>query len=393
MVKSYKYRIYPTTSQELLFKKTFGCTRVYWNALVDEFKSGVKDENYKYTTSKEIREKFPWIKEISATALQQKRKDFEEVKKQYFSVTRKTKIKQIKHKNKKSKQSYRLTNQKFRFIEGKIYIEKVGKVKVKIHREIPEHSKFLSLTIIRTLQNQYYIIVNFEYNNKIKQKVSNTNVGIDLGISSIATLSDGVQFSNLSKIIDNQDKIRTAQKHLSRKIKGSQRWLKQKKKLGKLHNKMVNQKMWYLHNISRWIVENYNEISMEDLCIKDMLKNKNISYLNSITPMGKLKELIIYKQKEYGKEVFLYPRFEPSTKKCSSCGNIQPMKLIDRIFNCKKCDLIEDRDVNAAINIKQAIGVNVALNERGEAIRPIPSQIEWRQSSMKRLSYKDKNLI
>lgn len=360
--KSYKYRIYPNVKQRVSLAKTFGCVRVYWNNLVASFNSYDQEINPRplYKTSKEIRSEFEWMKDISASALQQKYRDFDQTKKRHFNKTRKTKIGRMSFKKKSNSQSFRLPNQKFYIKENKIQIEKVGKIQIIIDREIPKEAKLLSTTISKTPSNQYFVSINFEIDQPIKIKESNENVGIDLGVSAIATLSNGIQFANPNKFRENQSKLRGAQKHLSRKIKGSNRYKKQKLKVAKIHHKITNQRDWHLHNISRWIVDNFDEIGMEDLVISNMVKNRRLAKSISDSSMSKLKQFISYKQKEYGKDVVLLGRFKPSTKECNNCGGTQAMKLSDRKFICENCGEAKmDRDLNASIVIKnKTVGVN-----------------------------------
>jgi putative transposase len=344
-----------------LFNKTFGCVRFYWNNLVDSFNSYDKDANTspKYKTQKELKVDYNWLKEVSATALQQKYNDFIETKNQYFKKDRKIKLGRMKFKKKGGDQSYRLPNPRFSIVSNKIKLEKIGLVSIVIDRHIPINSKLLSVTVSKNPSGQYFASINFQVEQELKQKTSNENVGIDLGVSAIATLSNGMQFDNPKRFAKNQSKLRSCQKHLSRKVKGSNRYNKQKIKVAKLHQKITNQRDWQLHNISKYIVENFNEIGMEDLNIKGMVKNRKLSKAISDTSMSKLKQFISYKQKEYGKKVILLGRFQPSTKECSYCGNVQKMNLSDRIFECVSCGFKLNRDYQAAIVIRnKTVGVN-----------------------------------
>lgn len=360
--KSYKYRIYPNVKQQIKLAKTFGCVRVYWNGLVASFNSydAENNPNPTYKTAKELRSEIDWMQEISAGALQQKYRDFDQTKKQYFNKGRRKKIGRMSFKKKSNNQSFRLPNQKFYIKENKIQLEKIGKVNIVVDRNIPENAKLLSVTVSKNASNQYFASINFEIEQPIKTKKSNENLGIDLGVSSIATLSNGVQFANQKKFRENQSKLRSAQKHLSRKKKGSNRYHKQRFKVAKIHQKTTNQRDWHLHNISRWIVENFNEIGMEDLAISNMVRNRKLAKSISDASMSKLKQFISYKQKEYGKEVKLLGRYEPSTKECHGCGSIQVMSLSDREFVCENCGEVKmDRDLNASIVIKnKTVGVN-----------------------------------
>src|SRR5690606_39061997 len=216
ITKSYKYRIYPNKTQTTLIDKSFGCVRYYWNVLVASFNSYSAETNPKptYQTAKEIREELEWMCEISASILQQKYRDFDQTKKQYFNKNRKVKIGRISFKKKgKSNDSFRLPNQKFKIADNKIQLEKVGRVRVVIDRQIPENAKLLSVTVSKNKANQYFASINYEIEHKPKIKKSDENVGIDLGLKEIATLSNGMQFSNPKKFLENQKKLKKMQQH------------------------------------------------------------------------------------------------------------------------------------------------------------------------------------
>lgn len=387
MIKSFKYRLLPNKTQQELFSKTFGCTRFVWNKYVDIFKSYDKENNPKptYKTPKELKQDFEWIGEVSHTALQQKIRDFQQTKTQFFNKKRKKLIGAPQYKNKYSRQSYRLTNQKFKIYDNKIQLEKIGNVKYIKDRNIPVDSKLLSVTVSKETNGDYYISINFEIEKpKYGNKENKPNVGIDLGVSSIATLSDGIQFKNPKCFDKNHAELRKAQKHLSRKKKGSNRYNNQKLKVSKIHKTISNQREWHLHNISRFIVDNYNDIGMEDLRVDSMMKSKMMSRSIADSSMSTLKKFITYKQKfDYNKDVVLLGTYEPSTKECNGCGNIQHMTLSDREFVCTSCGEIKmDRDLNASKTIKnKTVGVNTDY-KRGEIVRPkIHSNVGWGQIS------------
>lgn len=381
VTKSYKYRLYPNNKQQELLNKTFGCVRFYWNNLTETFNSYDKESNPspKFKTQKELKKDYEWLSEVSAAALQQKKRDFDEAKNQYFNKNRKALIGRMKFKSKRNKQSYRLPNQKFKIEPNKIRLEKIGFVKMVMERELPINSKLLSVTVSRNSSGEYYASINFETEQKVKNKKSKENVGIDLGLKEIATLSNGLQFHNPKVFIKNQCELAKAQRHLSRKKKGSNRYKKQARKVAKIHQSITNKRDWHLHNISKFIVENFNEIGMEDLCVKGMVKNKRLSKSISDTSMSKLKQLIAYKQKEYDKEVKLLGRYEPSTKECHGCGSIQVMALSDREFVCENCgEVTMDRDWNAAIVIRnKTVGVNAVQQTWSNIKTKLHHDVKW----------------
>lgn len=153
--------MYPNHTQEVLLAKTFGCNRFIWNKCVEAFESydKVKNPSPKIPTKKDLESEFPWLNEVSAASLQQKTRDFEEFKKQYFNKDRKNKIEEPNYKSKKSKQSFRLPNQKFKLSDDKIRLEKIGWVKIVMDRSIPENSKILSCTVSKNKSGQYFVSI------------------------------------------------------------------------------------------------------------------------------------------------------------------------------------------------------------------------------------------
>lgn len=352
--KSYKYRIYPNKGQLVKLSQTFGCVRFVWNKWAESF----NDQEVEYRNSTELKVEFPFLNEVSAASLQQKQRDFLEFKKQFFSKNRKKKVGRCNFKSRRNKQSYRLPNQKFRIEGNKIRLEKIGWVRFDNHRQIPEGAKLMSITISKNTIDQYFCSINFEYEKEIIKK-DNPTVGIDLGIKELAVLSDGLVFGNPKFFSENQAELRKAQKHLSRKVKGSNRFNKQRKKVAKIHKRISDRRDWHFHNITKFISETYSDVGLEDLNVSGMLRNRKLSKAISDSSMSKFSQILSYKVREQGNEILKLGRFEPSTKECSCCGSIQPMKLSDRIFVCKSCGFTLDRDLNAAINIRnKTVGVN-----------------------------------
>ena len=373
MIKAFKYRIYPNRSQEILFSKTFGCVRLIWNANVASFNSYDKDINPKpnIIQKSDLVLDRPWLSEVSAAAIQQKVMDFKETVKQYFSKMRKKRINKPSFKKKNNTQSYRLPNQKFRIEEDRIRLEKIGWVKVVIDRNIPDNGKILSCTISKNQANQYYvsIIVDCEI---VKKPKTNKEVGIDLGIKEFATLSDGVVIDNPKYLRENQSKISRIQRHMSRKVKGSRRWHKNRIRIARLHNKISNKRLWFLHNMTTYLVDNYDTICIEDLNVSGMVKNHKLANSISDASFSLFRSILEYKCKWYGKTLSIIDRFYPSSKTCSFCGwKKDDLSLSDRIFICENCGAKIDRDLNAALNIKR-VGVDILYNRtlRDEVTSP-----------------------
>lgn len=374
MNKAFKYRIYPNKSQQILFAKTFGCVRVIWNVNVESFNSYDKDANPKpkiITKSDLITDK-PWLNEISAAAIQQKIRDFQETSKQFFSKTRKKRIGRPSFKKKSDIQSYRLPNQKFSLGDNKIRLEKIGWVKMRVDRAIPDESKILSCTISMNCCGQYFVSVLVETLILHKHKTGKM-VGIDLGLKSFATLSGSTVIDNIKFFREKQSEIVKIQRHLSRKKKGSNRYRKNKLRIARLHNKIANKRNYFLHSVTTYLADNYDVICIEDLNVSGMLSNHKLAKAISDTSFYQFRSMLEYKCNWYGKELVVIDRFYPSSKTCSKCGwKKEDLTLSDRVFKCENCGMEIDRDLNAAINIKR-VGVDILYNrtQRDEVTNPV----------------------
>lgn len=351
-LKAYKFRIYPNQSQEILLNKTFGCVRYAWNQNVANFLSYNKETNPKpeFKTSTQLRNEIEWMKEVSASAIQQKENDFKEFKKQLFNKSRKTQLGYPKFKKKSNRQSYRLPNQKFKIINDRIQLEKIGKIKFIKDREFPEFFKFLSVTISKNPSGQHFISILIEQEINHKPK-TNKECGVDVGIKVFSTQSDGVEVDNPKYFSKNQAKLKRLQQHFSRKQKGSKRGDKCRLKIAKLHQKIVNQRDWFLHNYSTYLIENYDRVFIEDLDVKGLLEKKQMSKEISDVSWSKFFQMLQYKADWYGKEVVKVDRYYASSKTCGCGVKNENLKLSDRVWTCNSCGTTNNRDELASQNI------------------------------------------
>ena len=326
----------------------------------------VTDE--KPLTSTELRAKFEWMQEVSAAAVQQKEIDFKTFKKNYFSKTRKKKIGRPSFKNKYSRQSFRLPNQKFTLNEATIRLEKIGKIKIVIDRKVPEVCKFMSVTVSKNTAGQFFasVLVACEV---VKKPKTGKVIGLDVGIKLFLTGSDGLSVENPQYFRKNQTKIAKAQRHFSRKVKGSVRRKKAKLKVARLHNTIANQRKDFIHKITTKIVTDYDFIGIEDLNVSGMVKNRKLAKTISDVSFAEFFAVLSYKAAWHDKQVVKVGRFFPSSKTCSCCGwKDTGLTLADRIFTCKACGMVKDRDLNASINIlAEALRVNSAIRTQSES--------------------------
>ena len=342
--------MYPNNTQEQKLSKTFGCVRFMWNQSVASFNEKL-DVNLN-----SLKALYPFLNEVSCATLQQKQRDFIEYKKQFFSKSRKSKIERPRFKKKGQNDSFRLPNQKFKVLDTKIQIEKIGKISFVKDRELPLDCKLLSVSVSRNPSGQYFASVLVEQEVKELQKTNKT-VGIDLGLKSFVITSDGKEFESNKKFRESQFKLRIAQKHLSRKLKGSNRFKKCKLKVAKIHQKIANQRLHYLHQVTNEMVNNYDTIVIEDLNVKGMVKNRKLSKSISDASFSAFRQQLTYKCDWYGKKLIIAPRFYASSKTCSDCGEVKKeLKLNQRTYICECCGLNIDRDLNAALNLKNIAG-------------------------------------
>jgi putative transposase len=393
-LKAYKFRIYPDKEQEVILAKTFGCCRFVWNKLVENFNSNSKE----FINEKTLKDtpEFEFLKEVSAATIQEKRRDFDEFKKQFFSKTRKKKLGRPSFKKKSNRQSFKLPNQKFKLDQEKslVRLEKFGWVKVVVDRNIPEDADFRNITVSKTPTGKYFvsILVKQELN-----PIPSTGkvVGIDLGLKDLFILSNGQVINNPKWFRKNQAKLKKAQKHLSRKKKGSNRYNRQRIKVARVHEFITNSRTYFLHNVSTALVNTFDLIVLEDLNVSGMLKNRKLAKSISDAAWSSFVDMLEYKCKWYGKMLVKINRFFPSSKTCSSCGFKQDkMPLNIREWTCPSCGCQHDRDLNASINIlkegwrnltdKELSSAEYADYGRGAELR-LSGDFHHLASAMKRL--------
>ena len=346
--KAYKFRLYPNKTQTVLLNKTFGSVRYAWNQWTENF---LKKDDKVFKTPKEFKIDLTWMKEISSAAVQQKELDFKEFKNQFFNKKRKKKLGLPKFKSRRNKQSYRLPNQKFRLEGNKIRLEKIGLIKIVIDRIIPEDVKFINVTISKDSVGDFFASVlveeNIQHHSKTKKEV-----GIDVGLKSFAVLSSGEKIENPKYFRENQSDLKRIQRHLSNKIKGSNRYRENRRAVAWIHRKIARQRSFFLHNLSSDLVADYDVIAIEDLNVIGMMANHCLAKSISDVAWSEFFRQLAYKAAWYGKEIRRVDRFEPTSKTCSVCGYYYKDLTLDlREWECPCCGAEHDRDRNAAINI------------------------------------------
>ena len=396
--RAYKYRLYPTDEQTEFLNQNFGCVRFVWNQLVANFNSWTPEFTPPKLNEKILKDdpEFPWLKEAIAYALQQKTRDFEQTKSQFFNKKRKTKLGRMQFKKRgSSRDSFRIPGSVLPKANldmcstGLIQLPKMQPMKVVIDR--PFSGELRSFTISKNKANQYFVSVLVVESVELKQNTGRS-VGIDLGLKDLAVLSNGMRIANPRFLRKSQSKVKRANRCLSRKVKGSNRYKKQRLKLARLHLKVANQRAFVHHNLSTWLTDQFDTIVMENLAVKNMVKNRKLAKSIADASWSSLVSMIRYKSNWYGRTFHQIDRFAPSTKTCNGCGHvIESIGLDVREWTCPSCGTTHDRDLNAAQNILD-IGLReiydlssdeLAEYKRRESVRP--SAAMPKADSMKRL--------
>lgn len=354
--KAYKYRIYPNRQQQEIIQKTFGCCRYVYNKYLDE-RIKLYEEN-KETFSyiqcandmKKIKSELIWLKEVDSTALQSSLKDLDMAFQKFFKEHTgypKFKSKKTNRSSYKSKS----VNGNIQYLSKYIKLPRLGYVKTR--NKLAPQGRILNATISQEPSGKYFVSLCCTDVNIQELKRVNNRIGIDLGIKEFVITSDGEMIENPKFLRKSEEKLAREQRKLSKMQKGSKNRNKQRVVVARLHEKIANQRKDFLHKTSTRLINENQIICLEDLKVKNMLKNHKLAKSISDVSWREFIKQLEYKASWYKRTVLKVSTWYPSSQLCSMCGykNPETKKLSIREWICSECGTIHERDLNASINV------------------------------------------
>lgn len=370
MLRAIKVRLYPNKGQEETINKVLGSYRFVYNHILakkqQEYEEngnswGLKELSQYFYGTMLTDEQYAWLKEMKCTAVFDQairqmltaydhffnhHDGFPKFKSKKAEQSALFPLKAISMKNTFIERKITLTRQlkDIRFRCSDLYLARLQTYKAGIR----------SATLTKTKSGDYYLSILMDLPQEAITKFDHTgeHVGIDLGIKDFVITSDGQVFENKHFFTSQEKKIAKLYRQLSKKQKGSNNYEKQRLKLAKAYEKLVNQKEAYIHSVANELLSHYDTVFMEDLNVNGIFKNHNLARAINEVGLGRFKQVLEYKAENNDKKIERVDRFYPSSKTCHKCGYVnKELKLRDREWTCPVCGEHHDRDLNAAINI------------------------------------------
>ncbi len=372
--KAYRYRFYPTSEQENLLRRTLGCVRLVYNkALATRTEAWYeKKERVGYSQTSSMltnwkkKEELDFLNEVSCVPLQQGLRHLQTAFTNFFAG----RGKYPNFKKKRNGGSAEFTKSAFKFKEGQVYIAKCKEpLPIRWSRQLPKNCEPSTITVKLDPSGRWFVSLRIDDPMNQKLEPVKKQIGIDLGITSLFTTSDGVKVSNPKHFNQLYKKLRLAQKSLSRKTKGSKNREKARVKVARIQAKIADTRRDHTHKLTTQLIRENQTIVVEDLAVKNMVKNHPYGFARVISDAnwGELVRQLTYKAEWYGRELIKIDRWFPSSKRCSNCGYIaEKMPLNIREWDCPKCNSHHDRDLNASINI---LAAGLAVSACGATVR------------------------
>lgn len=364
MIRAHKIKLNPSPEQEVYFKKAVGTSRFVYNWGLARWKAakaegrkeyGVMALKKEFNGLKEVQ--FPWVYDVTKSVCEAAFVNLGKALKNYYDskqgkrVGDKVGFPKFK-KKRKARQSFGLANDRFKVDGHALSVQKLDGA-VNMAETLRFQGKIMG-AVVSCVAGKWHISIQVEIEQPEPLRFEHKSVGVDLGVKTLATLSNGKEFENKKLLRQQLNKLKKFNRALSRRQEQSKRWYKAKDKLARLHEQVKNRRSDTIHKMTTEITKDYGLVGVEDLHIKGMMRNRKLALSIADAGMGEVLRQLEYKSAAFGGHMVKVGRFYASSKTCSDCGHInKTLTLSDRKWACQGCGTIHERDWNAAKNIEQ----------------------------------------
>jgi len=385
--KAYRYELDPNSIQRSSLAQHAGVARFAYNwgleQRIKQYKNNQGDDRFTDSMRQHKllnslkKDQFPWMYETSKCAPQEALRNLGQAFKNFYRGLKSgNKIGFPRFKRRGVRDSFRLYGT-IRFHERAIQLPRIGKVRLKEKRKCYYNGRILSVTV-RRRANRWFVSVTVEEDILDPQPVRGVPVGVDLGVKTLATLSDGITFANPRAMGRRLRILKQLHRSISRKQKGSKNREKAKLRLAKMYLRVFNIRQDTLHKLTTYLAKSHSKVVIEDLLVSWMMKNRRLARVIADVGFYEFRRQLEYKCQWYGSELVVVSRTFPSSKMCSQCGHRKKeLSLSEREYHCEQCGLEIDRDLNAAVSLPET------QNACGEEVRHSKSSEICNAASMK----------
>ena len=370
--RAYQYRWYPTAEQEKILAQTFGCARFVYNwalrlrtdAYYQEQKRLYYSDTSTMLTKLKTQPEYTWLNDVASVPLHQSLRHLDRAFRNFFEG--RTKYPTFKKRHGPQAASY--VGTAFKWDGKQLTLAKMDTpLDIVWSRPLPEGCKPTIVTVTKDTAGRYFVSILVEEDIK-PLPVVDKQVGLDLGLKSMVITSDGEHIGNPRYFRKDEKKLAQAQRRLSKKKKGSKNRNKTRLKVARIHAKIADRRRDYQHKLSTRIIRENQTICIEDLAVKNMVKNPKLAKSISDVGWSEFTRQLEYKAAWYGRTLVKIDKWYPSSKRCHSCGHVlDSLSLDERFWLCPECKTFHDRDSNAAKNV---LAAGLAVSACGEAVRP-----------------------
>lgn len=372
--RAYRYRFFPTDAQAAELSRTFGCVRKVYNmALAARTQAWARQERINYNATSAMltvwkkTEELAYLNEVSSVPLQQALRHLQTAFANFFG--KRAKYPRFKSR-KKSRKSAEYTTSAFRFRDGRLTLAKMAEpLDIVWSRPLPEGVSPSTVTVSKDAAGRWFVSLLVEDPAVKPLPVTESTVGIDAGLDHLVTLSTGEKFANPRHERRDRARLARAQRQLARKAEGEgANRAKARRRVAKVHARITDRRRDHLHKLTTRLVRENQTLVIEDLTVRNMVKNHSLARAVSDAAWRELRTMLEYKAAWYGRNLVVVDRFFPSSRLCSACGALQhKMPLSVRTWTCDSCGTTHDRDVNAAKNL---LAAGLAVSVCGAGVRP-----------------------